>query len=80
MFKAGLEKYGYGVGIAERELSDKSKVPTIGHSGGINGFSTNIMPLRRGQAPCRSARQHVAGTLSAGDDHGHRQHSLRKIL
>ena len=43
MFKAGLEKYGYGVGISERELSDKTKVPTIGHSGGINGFSTNIM-------------------------------------
>ena len=43
MFKPGLEHYGYGLGIDERELSDKSKVPTIGHSGGINGFSTNII-------------------------------------
>ena len=43
MFKAGLENYGYGFGIQERELSDKTKVPTIGHSGGINGFNTNIM-------------------------------------
>ncbi len=43
MFKPGLEKYGYGVGVDERELSDKSKVPTIGHNGGINGFSTNII-------------------------------------
>jgi CubicO group peptidase (beta-lactamase class C family) len=42
MFKPGLDEYGYGVGIRERELSDKTKVPTIGHSGGINGFSTNI--------------------------------------
>ena len=43
MFKPGLEHYGYGLGINERELSDKTKVPTIGHSGGINGFSTNII-------------------------------------
>lgn len=42
MFKPGLEHYGYGLGINDRELSDKSKVPTIGHNGGINGFSTNI--------------------------------------
>jgi CubicO group peptidase (beta-lactamase class C family) len=42
MFKPGLEHYGYGVGINDRELSDKTKVRTISHSGGINGFSTNI--------------------------------------
>lgn len=43
MFKPGLERYGYGFGIHDRELSDKSKISTIGHSGGINGFSTNII-------------------------------------
>ena len=43
MFKPGLEHYGYGLNINERELSDKTKVATIGHSGGINGFSTNII-------------------------------------
>lgn len=42
MFKPGLDNYGYGVGIDQRELSDKTKVATIGHNGGINGFSTNI--------------------------------------
>ncbi|HKP71004.1 MAG TPA: serine hydrolase [Pyrinomonadaceae bacterium] len=43
MYKPGLENYGYGLGMGNRELSDKTKVPTIGHSGGINGFSTNII-------------------------------------
>lgn len=42
MFKPGLDNYGYGLGVDDRELSDKTKVKTIGHNGGINGFSTNI--------------------------------------
>ena len=43
MFKPGLENYGYGFGTNNRELSDKTKVQSVGHSGGINGFSTNII-------------------------------------
>ncbi|MBC7900121.1 MAG: serine hydrolase [Saprospiraceae bacterium] len=44
MFKPNLENYGYGVGAHTITLSDKkTAVPTIGHSGGINGFSTNII-------------------------------------
>ena len=42
MFKPGLSHYGFGLNIEDQELSDKTKVPTIGHNGGINGFNTNI--------------------------------------
>ena len=43
MFKPTLDNYGYGLDIQDAELGDKTKVATIGHSGGINGFSTNMI-------------------------------------
>ena len=43
MFTPGLQDYGYGIGIRDSELGDKTKVKTIEHSGGINGFSTFMM-------------------------------------
>jgi len=43
MFKPTLDNYGYGLDIQDVELGDKTKVATIGHSGGINGFSTNMI-------------------------------------
>jgi len=48
MFKPGLENYGYGVGAADIALSDKKlSTPTIRHSGGINGFSSNLVRFVR---------------------------------
>ena len=44
MFKPNLENYGYGIGNQVFTLSDKKTlVPTVGHSGGIHGFSTHII-------------------------------------
>lgn len=43
MFTPGLQDYGYGIGIRDSELSDKTKLKTAEHSGGINGFSTFMM-------------------------------------
>ncbi len=44
MFKPNLENYGYGVTSRGLMLSDKTtSVPVIRHSGGIHGFSTNIV-------------------------------------
>ena len=43
MFTPGLQNYGYGIGIRDSELGDKTKIKTIEHSGGINGFSTFMM-------------------------------------
>lgn len=46
MFKPGLDNYGYGFVIANASLSDgKTKVPTIVHGGGINGFNTLLTRL-----------------------------------
>jgi CubicO group peptidase (beta-lactamase class C family) len=43
MFKPNLEKYGYGWGIDTRPIGPgKAERQTIGHGGGINGFSTLI--------------------------------------
>jgi CubicO group peptidase (beta-lactamase class C family) len=43
MFTPGLEHYGFGWGIESMTLDDgKTQVALIGHSGGINGFSTRI--------------------------------------
>ncbi len=43
MFKPNLEKYGYGWGIDTRPIGPgKADRQTIGHGGGINGFSTLI--------------------------------------
>jgi CubicO group peptidase (beta-lactamase class C family) len=46
MFTPGLEQYGYGWGIRKEALGpDKSERLTIGHPGGINGFSTLFIRL-----------------------------------
>jgi CubicO group peptidase (beta-lactamase class C family) len=43
MWKPNLEKYGYGWGIDTRPIGPgKADRQTIGHGGGINGFSTLI--------------------------------------
>lgn len=50
MFKPGLGHYGYGFAMEDAALSDgTTKVPTIAHGGGINGFNTlltRITPQR----------------------------------
>ncbi len=44
MFKPNLENYGYGIASLGMTLSDKiTSVPVVRHSGGIHGFSTNIV-------------------------------------
>lgn len=44
MFTPGLSDYGYGWVVKQLTLHDgKTKVATIGHSGGINGFSTMLI-------------------------------------
>ena len=44
MFKPGLEDYGYGIESKGFTLSDKkTTVPVLRHSGGINGFNSNIV-------------------------------------
>ncbi|MBN8470960.1 serine hydrolase [Corallococcus exiguus] len=43
MFTPGLENYGFGLSMDPLTLSDgKTVLATIGHSGGINGFSSRI--------------------------------------
>ena len=43
MFTPGLENYGYGWGIRTKPIGPgKAERLTIGHGGGINGFSTLI--------------------------------------
>jgi CubicO group peptidase (beta-lactamase class C family) len=44
MFTPTLNEYGYGWGVRPVKLSDgKTELATIGHSGGINGFSTLLL-------------------------------------
>ena len=43
MFKPGLEAYGYGFGITNVSLANSKIIPVISHTGGINGFSTDIV-------------------------------------
>ena len=46
MFKPGMSNYGYGFVIEEMEIGKTgTKVKTIGHGGGINGFNTLITRL-----------------------------------
>ncbi|HKX83748.1 MAG TPA: serine hydrolase [Pyrinomonadaceae bacterium] len=46
MFKPYLDNYGYGFVMREANLSDgTTKVPTISHGGGINGFNTLLTRL-----------------------------------
>lgn len=44
MFTAGLHQYAFGWGIEPIKLDDgKTVLPAMGHSGGINGFSSYIV-------------------------------------
>jgi CubicO group peptidase (beta-lactamase class C family) len=44
LFTPGLQNYGFGWGIRKTQLDDgKTEVETVGHTGGIHGFSTILL-------------------------------------
>lgn len=50
MFTPGLEHYGFGWTVDALKLDDgKTELATIGHSGGIKGFSTRIFRVAAGR-------------------------------
>jgi tetratricopeptide (TPR) repeat protein len=76
MFKPGLENYGYGVESKGFMLGDKkTTVPVIRHSGGINGFNSNIVRF--------VADRHLIVLLdntSQGNNHGRIISAIANIL
>lgn len=76
LFTPALEHYGFGWLITDLALDDgKTKVPTISHNGGIDGFSTTLVRF-----PDRQDFIVLLDNTSRGDTLGEIDRSVADIL
>ena len=72
----GLQNYGYGVSIREREIGDSGKkASVIHHGGGINGFNSLFTRVTNGQHLVV-----ILDNISEGRYHGPMTYNVIKIL